>query len=216
MANPLSPMARTASPEKDASMSKLGALHTMKFVGPAFHHKALRHVSGRLRNRGFSLMELMIALVVIGILMSISMPAYREYMIRANQAAAKAVLMDVSSRQEQYLVKAGRFTCSNPATVPPDSDSDQAPTCTHLVSSDGALALLRYTIPTEVIQNFDITLTAGTLPATYSVVAMRGLPTFRVSASGKAGTIQAGSPAAGATTEYSINQFGLKLPVSAW
>ncbi len=182
----------------------------MKSVRPTSYPKVLRHVRGRRSNGGFSLMELLIAVATIGILMSLGMPVYKEYVIRANQAAAKAVLMEVSSRQEQYLMKAGKFTCSDPA-----DPTDATQPCTYVVPANGSLAALGYTVPAEVIQNFDIALTAGTNTAS-TVVAMQGLPIFRVSASGKAGTIQAGYPVAGATTEYSINQFGLKLPVSAW
>lgn len=177
-------------------MSMPDALYQMKSVRLASYPKPLRRIRSRVGNDGFSLMELMVALTIIGILMSMAMPAYKEYMIRANQAAAKAVLMEVSSRQEQFLMKAGAF-----------SGSYTAAGC--------VFSELAYTVPPEVCANFDIALTAGTNSAS-SVVAMQGLPTFRVSASGKAGTIQDGYPAAGAATEYSINQFGLKLPVSAW
>ncbi len=184
----------------------------MKSVRQASYPKALRCVRGRLGNGGFSLMELMIALAIIGILISMALPAYQEYLRRANQAAAKAVLMEIASRQEQYMMKAGKNTCSDPADP---TDANQTPTCTYVVPANGSLAALGYTVPAEVIQYFDITLTAGTNTAS-TVVAMQGMPTFRVSASGKAGTNQAGFPAAGASSEYSINQFGLKLPVSAW
>lgn len=151
-------------------------------------------------------------MAIIGVLVAISLPAYNEYMIRANKAAAKAVLMEVASRQEQYLMKSGKSTCSDPADP---TDSNQTPTCTYVVPADGRLAALDYTVPAEVIQYFDITLTAGTNSGS-TVVALQGLPIFTVSASGKAGTIQEGFPAAGATTAFSINQFGLKLPVSEW
>lgn len=197
MLNPLSPMAPGGHRGNDASMSMLDVAPQMQSITQSSYPKALRRARGRSGNGGFSLMELMIAVVIIGILMSVAIPGYQEYVRRANQAAAKAILMEVSNRQEQYLIKAGAY-----------SGSYTAAGCVF-----GELA---YTVPTEVCTNFDIALTAGNLPVTYSVDAMRGLPTFRVSASGKAGTIQDGYPAAGATTEYSINQFGLKLPVSAW
>ena len=177
-------------------MSMLDALHQMKSVRQMSYPGVFSRDHGRAGHGGFTLIELMVASAVIGILLSFAMPAYREYLIRANQAAAKAVLMEVSSRQEQYVMKAGAYSSSYTATG-----------CVF-----GELA---YTVPDDVCANFDIALTAGTNTAS-TVVAMQGLPIFRVSASGKAGTIQAGYPAAGATTEYSINQFGLRLPVSAW
>ncbi|MDP2826854.1 MAG: type IV pilin protein [Sulfuritalea sp.] len=137
---------------------------------------------------GFSLVELIVVVAIIGVLAAISMPAYNEYLIRANKAAAKAVLLEVASRQEQYLMNSGSF---------------------------GTLAQLNYTVPTEVSTYFDIALTTGTNSGS-TVTALQGLPTFTVSASGKAGTVQEGLPAAGAATALSINQFGLKLPVTEW
>jgi len=139
-------------------------------------------------NDGFSLVELVVVVAIIGILTAIAAPAYNQYMIRANKSAAKAVLMEVFSREEQYMMNSGSY---------------------------GTLAQLNYTVPTEVSTYFDITLTTGTNSGS-TVAALQGMPIFTISASGKAGTLQEGQPAAGASTAFSINQFGLKLPVAEW
>ncbi len=52
----------------------------------------------------FTLIELLIALVIIGVLAAIAIPAYTQYVIRSNRAAAQSYLMDIVQRQQQYLI----------------------------------------------------------------------------------------------------------------
>lgn len=52
--------------------------------------------------RGFSLLELMIGIVVVGILVSIAYPAYREQVNRARRADGQAALMNLANRMERY------------------------------------------------------------------------------------------------------------------
>lgn len=135
---------------------------------------------------GFSLMELMIVLAIVGLLAAIAMPAYNEYMIRANKSAVKSFMQEVASRQEQFLIGNGSY---------------------------GSLSALRISVPETVTRYFDITLITGTNTGS-TVVALQGMPTFVITATGKAGTLQEGFPPL--ATPLSINQFGLKLPVSEW
>ena len=56
------------------------------------------------RSQGFSLIELMIVLVVAGILFFVALPAYQNSVLKSNRAAARGVLLDLASRQEQYFI----------------------------------------------------------------------------------------------------------------
>lgn len=54
--------------------------------------------------RGFTLVELMVVVAIIAILASIAIPSYRAYMIRAHRAEAKAQMMEIASREQQFLL----------------------------------------------------------------------------------------------------------------
>ena len=55
------------------------------------------------KHKGFTLIELMITILVVAILASIAIPSYRQYVIRANRTAAQATMMEIATRQQQYL-----------------------------------------------------------------------------------------------------------------
>ena len=52
---------------------------------------------------GFTLIELMIVVVIIGILASIAVPSYREYINRARASEATSALSQMRIRMEQYF-----------------------------------------------------------------------------------------------------------------
>ena len=55
------------------------------------------------KQQGFTLIEVMIVVVIIGILASIAYPSYQEYVRRANRAEGQAYLQDIAARQERYF-----------------------------------------------------------------------------------------------------------------
>ncbi len=66
------------------------------------------------RGRGFTLTELMIAVVVISILAAIAIPNYTAYVNRSKRAAAKTVLLDVANALERNYTTNG---CYNKTAV---------------------------------------------------------------------------------------------------
>ena len=62
--------------------------------------------------RGFTLIEVMIALVIAAILAAVALPAYRDQLRRSTRAQAQAFLTDMASRQQQYLVEKRAYAAS--------------------------------------------------------------------------------------------------------
>ena len=58
---------------------------------------------------GFTLIEMLVALVIVGILLFVALPGYQYAVIKSTRAAARAALLDLTSRQEQYFVNHKRY-----------------------------------------------------------------------------------------------------------
>lgn len=74
--------------------------------------------------QGFTLIELMIVVVVVGILSAIALPAYQQHVTRANRASAETFMLRLASLEEQYMLDAHAYADStdvnwtNSANIP--------------------------------------------------------------------------------------------------
>ena len=63
-------------------------------------------------SRGFSLIEMAVIMAVLGILLAIALPAYREHVRKSIRAEAQSFLTGVASRQQQFLVDKRGYAAS--------------------------------------------------------------------------------------------------------
>jgi type IV pilus assembly protein PilE len=78
------------------------------------------------RERGFTLMELMITVAIIGILASIAYPAYTDSVLKGRRAEGRTALMELMQQQERFATQRNRylsFTNSGGTTTPANASS---------------------------------------------------------------------------------------------
>lgn len=102
------------------------------------------------RQRGFTLIELMIVVAVVGILAAVAYPSYMDQVRKGRRAEAQAALLNIGARQQQTLLDVRSYRSS--------------------------LADLNVGLPATVQQTYTVTLVlgTGTVPAFTATAAPVG------------------------------------------
>lgn len=111
---------------------------------------------GKVAVAGFTLIELMIVVAIVGILATIVYPSYQDYVRRANRSAAQQTMLDVSAKQEQYLTDRRSYTDDLTAlqvSVPEDVTKHYTVTIANVVASPPSYNVVA--TPTSATQLLD-------------------------------------------------------------
>ncbi len=82
-----------------------------------------RHRRAQTRRRGFSLVELVIVVVILGIVTSIAVPRMTSASTNASASALRATLSHVRTAIDCYFAEHGRYPGHVPADDTPDNDA---------------------------------------------------------------------------------------------
>lgn len=114
--------------------------------------------------RGFTMVELVIVVAIIGVLASIVYPSYTNYVVRANRVDAKVALSTLAQLQERYYTENLAYTDDFNDLVPGVAISDETDTL-YVDDSQGSLEL------TAAGQDYKITLSGSATSYTFNAIA---------------------------------------------
>jgi type IV pilus assembly protein PilE len=99
---------------------------------------------------GFTLIELMIVVVVVGVLAAIAYPSYQDHLRKGRRSAAQSFMIAVATREQQYLIDARAYA-----------------------GGAGALAKLNLVVPADVSRFYSVTIEPATPapPPSYTIIA---------------------------------------------
>ncbi len=113
------------------------------------------------RIQGFTLIEVMIVLVIVGVLMAIALPSYTSYVARANRADARGQMLQVSQFMQRFYAANDRF--DQDRADPPNENDDGERVPANLLRS-----------PADGTQLYGLTVRATAVAFTVTAVPLTG------------------------------------------
>jgi len=64
------------------------------------------------RNRGFTLVELMVTVAILGVVAAIALPSYKTHLVKASRVQAQSEMLEMASMQEKIYLNSTSYTAN--------------------------------------------------------------------------------------------------------
>lgn len=136
------------SPTRQPGCGRMSAPAPNGFIGIVGIIGSGRGATSRARapSFGFTLVELMITVAIIGIIAAFAFPSYTSYVVRGNRAAAESYMLELASLQERFMVDNRAYAASLAALNAPATPASVSAYYQITVTAPAAATPPSYTI----------------------------------------------------------------------
>jgi len=96
-------------------------------------------------NKGFTLIELMITVAILGILATVALPQYQDYISRTSRSDATKALQRMADAQEQFVLRNNASSYTTDVSLIGGSQTEHGYYTLSVVSADASTYVLQAT-----------------------------------------------------------------------
>ena len=104
-----------------------------------------------MKNKGFTLLELLIVIAIIGILAGVAYPSYMQYLLKSKRSEAQSILIELANRQEMYYLDHHQYAADLKTELGLSANPFITENGYYSVSSSSATATVDFTLTATAI-----------------------------------------------------------------